>query len=169
MRTTWIKRGISLLMSGVMFISCSTVGGVVTAFAEEHDLSANPQVYVQSGKTYGPWFGSSDVAYSNDMKGFSTIAAAITNAVGQWSPEPVSKAVGQALGPLFGIVAAITPDDYVYGNIHKRYREVYINGVFSYYQTEYTVTAWLHHDGKDIYGGETTEYYEGTSPMRLEA
>ena len=102
-------------------------------------------------------------------KDLSTVVMAISSAVGQWSPEPASKAVGQALGPFFGAVAAIAPDDYVYGNIHKRYREVYVNGVFSYYQTEYTVTAWLHHDGKDIYGGETTEYYEGTSPMRLEA
>ena len=27
----------------------------------------------------------------------------------------------------------------------------------------------FHHDGKDIYSGETTEYNEATSPMRLEA
>ena len=94
---------------------------------------------------------------------------AISSAVGQWSPEPVSKAVGQALGPFFGAVAAIAPDDYVYGNIHKRYREVYVNGIFSYYQTEYTVMVRFHHDGKDIYSGETTEYNEATSPMRLEA
>lgn len=91
------------------------------------------------------------------------------SAVGQRSPEPVSKAVGQAFGPLFGVVSYFVPGDYVHGNTHKRYREVYVNGVFSYYQTEYTVPSWLHHDGKDIYGGETTEYYEGTSPMRLEA
>ena len=71
------------------------------------------------------------------------------------------------MGPLFGVVAVFAPEDYVYGNIHKEYREVYVNGVFSYYQTKYEVTAWLHHNGQDTYGGKTTEYYEGGSPMSL--
>ena len=67
-------------------------------------------------------------------------------------------ASGMAQVPLY-------TDDYTYGTVTKRYREVYVSGVFAYFQTEVTTKAYVVKDGKTTSLGTDVKIFEGNGPL----
>jgi hypothetical protein len=53
--------------------------------------------------------------------------------------------------------------------MHKRQREVYVAGEFAYFQTEVTVKAYMHRNGRNTYLGTDIRITEGNSPAVKES
>lgn len=165
-----MKKIISLVLVLAMSFAISVPG-----FAAEKQVVQKPQVQtvsgkaMASGKTYGPWFGSNTVTYTTKgayQVGLFVEGILLSSLSPLLGPTLAASAVA-GLGATATGIAFTLPDDYVYGSVSKRYREVYVSGEFAYYQSELTTKAYMHKDGKNTYLGKTTQIYEGTSLMSI--
>lgn len=165
-----MKKIISLVLVLAMSLAISVPG-----FAAEKQAAPEPQVQtvsskaMASGKTYGPWFGSNTQTYTT--KGAYQVGlfveGVLLTALSPLLGQTLAASTVAGLGGTATGIAFTLPDDYVYGSVSKRYREVFISGEFAYYQSELTTKAYMHKDGKNSYLGKTTQIYEGASLMSI--
>lgn len=161
-----MKKFISFVLVAAMSLAISVPG-----FAAEKGRIPDTQAKMisskatASGKTYGPWFGHDSYSYNtkNIYKYTVIIANALFAAINPYLGE---KAAQATVGVLTASVSSmyLDTDDYTYGTVSKRYREVYIAGEFAYFQTEATTKAYYHKDGKNHYLGTDVQYFEGNAP-----
>lgn len=79
--------------------------------------------------------------------------------------EAVAEVIVGAILTYAGLKIDLLPDDYTYGTVSKKYREVYVNGEFSCFQTQMITKAYYVRNGVSHYLGTDTRICEGSYPM----
>ena len=168
------KRTVSFLLVSCMSVSVGVstfaaqkTGTGTTASTPVSTVETKTVVYPQSsGKTFGPWFGDRTESYTTkgDAQVGTYVYGAILIAISPKIGDAVAATIVAGLGSTLQNIAFTLPDDYVYGTIHKRQREVFVNGTFEYFQTQVTVKSYMHRNGKNTYIGTSTKMMEGNSP-----
>lgn len=167
-----MKKLISLLLS-VCMVTTVLVGSVAAAPMEVQAESpaASSDLDRASGLVYGPWFGNGNEAWSTSIQGWAGYAGAIASTLVAFLPSVTAKAAAAkvASGALF-IKGMGWEHEYTYGTVKKSYREVsYSDGSFAYFESKFIIdTTVVCTNGQEKKLGKVTEYYKGTSPMRLD-
>ena len=68
MKKSWVKKVVSFMLCNLLMISM--LGGTASAFTAKRDVCPLSTSNMQGGKTYGPWFGSSDARTATISKDF---------------------------------------------------------------------------------------------------
>lgn len=139
---------------------------VETGFQETSSTIAPKKVVSASGTTYGPWFGYRTESFSSqgDVQVGVAVSGVLLCALSPQLGATAAASIIAGFGAGLSTIAFQLPDDYVYGTIYKRQREVYINGEFAYFQTDRTVKAYMYKDHQTTYLGTVVKYFEGDSP-----
>ena len=162
-----MKKIISLVLVLAMSLAVSVPG-----FAAEKQAVQKSQVQtisskaMASGKTYGPWFGSSSDSFNTAGVYTASVVVlkALTDGLSAIVETSNARIIATALASGMAQVPLYT-DDYTYGTVTKRYREVYVSGVFAYFQTEVTTKAYVVKNGKTTSLGTDVKIFEGNGPL----
>lgn len=163
-RQSIVIKFMALALVIAMMFSCN-----IEAFAAQKNngnpLTSKSEVQA-SGKTYGPWFGGHSDTFSTQNAYVIpvTIVEALADGIALFVPNDTAKVLAAAVSKSLANINLST-DDYTYGTVYKRYREVYVGGEFAYYQNEITVDAYYYQNGRKTHIGKTTEIFEGSVLM----
>lgn len=166
-----MKKLISLLLS-VCMVTTVLVGSVAAAPMEVQAESpaASSDLDRASGLVYGPWFGNGNESWNSNPIFGMAIAGWIFEGLTTVIPTAPARAASFTIGSALTNLSKTTQLAYTYGTVKKTYREVsYSDGSFAYFQSKFVInTTAVDEDGVEYRISPVTEYYEGSSPMRLD-